>query len=535
MQSLDDQTLNLIASLSPDQIEEFERNIDAEIRRKTLIEDGRNGQRFSDFVQLAWPIVDPSPYVHGWHIEAVCDHLEALTFGKIDGSKILINIPPGSSKSMIVCVLWMAWVWGPANLPHKRFMFTSYDGELAREQADKFRTLIKSEWYQDRWGDNFSLMRDSRAFVSNNKNGSRISVAINSIMGRGGDFNVLDDPHNVMQAESDDVRQGKVRMISLALPTRERDHIGGGTVVIMQRLHEGDYAGEMLASDEDFDHLCMPMEYEVDHPHPIRSSLGFKDPRTVDGELLYPERMNKPKVDRLKIALGEYGYAGQGQQRPAPREGGLCKRADFQMLNEPWEGGTMVRAWDFAGSERKQSPYTVGVLMQAVTDRQRVEAITALLRNAGILVPAQPDNQLQQQFIIIRDVVRERIDSTKVDTLVVKTAAKDGKRVKIDFPQDPGEAGKRVASYRAGLLMGFTVTYSVESGSKIDRFEPFASQVGAHNVYMITAPWNGVYLNEVCIFPGSKYKDQADATSRGFHFLINNGHIRIDTVRGLTR
>src|SRR5690606_34153287 len=105
----------------------------------------------SEFVKLAWPVLEPGqPYVHGWHMDAICEHLEAITSGEIN--RLLINVPPGTSKSTLVSVFWPAWEWGAKKLPNKRFISASHEQGLAVRDALKMRRLIQSEWYQGLWG-----------------------------------------------------------------------------------------------------------------------------------------------------------------------------------------------------------------------------------------------------------------------------------------------------------------------------------------------------------------------------------------------
>ena len=78
-----------------------------------------------EFVSYVWPVIEPSiPFIRGWAIKAICEHLQAVTEGKI--RRLLINVPPGFSKSTITSVCWPAWEWGPKNRPSTRFICASY-------------------------------------------------------------------------------------------------------------------------------------------------------------------------------------------------------------------------------------------------------------------------------------------------------------------------------------------------------------------------------------------------------------------------
>ncbi|MDH3845908.1 MAG: phage terminase large subunit [Myxococcales bacterium] len=465
---------------------------------------------FYDFVRLSWPIVDPTRYIDGWHIREICNHLQALAQGALGNKKLMINIPPGMSKSIIVCVLWPAWCWGPGNMPDLRFMFTSYRGDLALRDGRKCKALIEDPWYQMLWGDRFRLNpnEDGAGRFSNMDKGYRLALPTSGIMGEGGDFVAMDDPHNVKVAESDDVRDEVVRQIRLALPTRVRNWDRGGAVCIMQRLHERDYCGVMLEEEDDWDHLCMPARYEDDHPFPIRSSLGFVDPRKP-GELLCEARYSEKQLSKLEIALGgDYGAAGQFQQRPTLRAGGLFKRDKFQYIpaSEVPAGGKRCRGWDLAGSRQKKSANTAGVLERLNEGRLYIEH--SLVEKWGV-------DELAQQ-------IRAQADA-------------DGEEVRQSYPQDPGSAGVFQVWALAQALHGVDIHSDPESGDKATRAQPLAGQVSARNVWVVQGPWTQAFVDECCSFPLGRQRDQVDAASRAYRSLCDTaGTVDFGSTSGMS-
>lgn len=454
------------------------------------------------FIRLMWPYADPSDYVSNWHIDAICEHLVAVGKGQL-GGPLLINIPPGHQKSLSVCVFWPAWEWGPNDNPHFRFMFTSYRGDLAIRDGDRARMLIKSDLYQRLWGDRFAMRstQDQKTRYANDKGGYRFSTSIAGIMGEGGDFVILDDPHNVEQAESDDVREDTIERITMALPTRVRSK-WGNSITIMQRLHSRDYSGHLIDHEPDLVHLCLPARYELDHPHKTITPLNFEDPRTEDGELLFPGLFNEERVVKLERALsarsGSYAVAGQLQQRPAPREGGLFHRDWFEIVDRVPVGVQMVtvRGWDLAGTEKKKSPRTAGIKV------------------AAFRTPGDED----WSFIIL-DVIAVQESSGKVEKRFKATTKADGKDVIQDIPQDPGQAGKSQVRSMVRMVPGYNVRFSPETGSKEQRASLVSAQAEAGNVYLLRAPWNDAFLSEAETFPKGTFKDQIDATSRAFDRL----------------
>lgn len=278
-------------------------------------------QTLAGFVREAWHVLEPTArYTHGWHIDAICEHLEAVTDGRIN--RLLINVPPGSSKSLLVSVFWQAWEWGPRGLSSMRYLTTSFNDGPVKRDTRKCRDLMLSEWYRSLWPE-VELNRTGETSFSNTKTGTREGVAFGSLTSQRGDRLVIDDPHSTETAESPTERQATTRKFREGAQNRLNDQVLSAMVVIMQRLHEDDVSGVIKSVGMDFVHLMLPMEFEPERA--CRTSIGFQDPRTEEGELLDPVRFPREAVEKLKRDMGSYAYAGQYQQRPAPREGGLFK------------------------------------------------------------------------------------------------------------------------------------------------------------------------------------------------------------------
>ena len=284
------------------------------------------------YVRQAWHVIEPgSPYIHGWHIDALAEHLEAITRGEI--IRFLANVPPGMMKSLLLNVFWPTWEWGPQNMPHMRYVCTSHKQDLSIRDNIKARRLVMSDWYQERWGDRVVLMGDQNAKVKfeTTKTGFREAMAFDSLTGSRGDRVLIDDPHNVKGAESEADRASAELNFLESVPTRVNSPEKSAIIVIMQRLHERDISGVILAEELGYEHLMLPMEFEP--ARRCRTSIGFEDPRKEDGELLFPERFPREVVERDKKPLGEYAVAGQFQQRPAPRGGALFKTAHMMRFD----------------------------------------------------------------------------------------------------------------------------------------------------------------------------------------------------------
>jgi len=280
-------------------------------------------------------------YYDNWHIQAICEHLEAVVSHDI--RRLIINIPPRHMKSLLCSVAFPTWAW--IHKPHLQFLFASYNSALSIRDSIKCRRLITSQWYQDNWDDKFQLTSDQnqKQRYENDKNGHRIALSVNSgITGEGGDVIVIDDPHSVKEAESDTVRASTCEWFDTAVPSRINDPKTGAFVIIMQRVHSSDLTGHILdrtkeiredteTEPDEWTHICVPAEFEAKHPHKYFTSLitasHTEDPRTKEGELLWFDRFDKRSLDNLKTSLGSYASAGQLQQRPSPKGGGIIKKS----------------------------------------------------------------------------------------------------------------------------------------------------------------------------------------------------------------
>lgn len=439
-------------------------------------------QSLSGFVREAWHVLEPNnEYIHGWHVDAICEHLEAISNGQIN--RLLINVPPGTMKSLLSGVFWPAWEWGPLGRPSTRIIGSSYSEDYAKRDNRRMRDLVSSEWYQALWGDQVQLIRSGEMEFNNTKTGFRKGVPFTRLTGGRGDRIIIDDPHSVDGAESEADRNATIRTFRESVPTRLNNPAKSAIIVIMQRLHEQDVSGTILSLGLGYEHLMLPMEFEPERK--CYTSIGFEDPRTEEGELLFPERFPRDVVERDKVPMGSYAVAGQFQQRPAPRSGGMFQRGDFEIVDAVPAGARRCRAWDFAASiekKGKQPDWTVGLRMAYV---------------GGIFY--------------IEHIVRGRWTPAVVETNLKNTASQDGTAVTIRMPQDPGSAGKSDAATKVKLLAGYSTVVHAVTGDKATRAKPASAQAEAGNIKLLRGSWNEAFLDEVCSFPNATFDDQVDA------------------------
>ena len=273
------------------------------------------------FAQRAWPVLEPgSELKWGWALDAICAHLEAVSRGEI--TRLLMNVPPGCMKSLLTGVIWPAWEWGPLGRPELRIVGTAHEEGLAIRDSRKCRDLIKSEWYQRLWPVTLLADLDGKREFGNTSKGVRQARSFTSLTGVRGDRVILDDPISADNANSEAHLEAVKTCFLETLPTRV-NNAKSAIVVIMQRLNAKDVSGVILDNGLPYVHLCIPMRYEPEHH--CATAIGWTDPRTVAGELMFPERFDEQQVSELEATLGSYGTAGQLQQRPSPRGGGMIK------------------------------------------------------------------------------------------------------------------------------------------------------------------------------------------------------------------
>lgn len=439
----------------------------------------------SNFTRRAWPIFDPtSPYVHGWHIDAICEHLEAITHGEL--THLLINIPPGCMKSSLVNVLWPAWEWGPAGLPIHRYIGASHEIGLATRDTRAMRRVVQSDWYQTHWGVEMAPDQNQKTYFENAAAGFRQAATAVGMTGKRGHRVMWDDPISAENANRVTALDTVIREFRETMPSRLLDPLTSANVVVMQRLHQRDVSGYILANELDYEHLCLPMEFEKKRR--CVTKIGFEDPRKEEGELLFPERFPASVVERDKRTMTEYAVAGQFQQRPAPRGGGTFPVDRFKFLDDTppkHEVSAAVRYWDKAGTEGG-GDWTAGVLMYLMKDGRYVVA----------------------------DVRRFQAEALDRRKRMRATAEMDGQWVVIWSEQEGGSGGKESAEQTIRDLAGFNVHTETVTGSKQVRAEAvYAPQQQGGNVYLVRGEWNTTFVDEHETFPNGMNDDQVDAAS----------------------
>jgi hypothetical protein len=300
---------------------------------------------FISFIKAAFSQVDPAPLRLAWFQECIAEHLEAVCNGKL--RYLVINAPPRCMKSLLVSVLYPAWVWcrgdiGPQSGPQVSFFACSYSAILAEELAVKMRRLVFGAWYQSMWPRVRPVLdQASRANFANTAGGARISSSVESgLLGRGGDIQLLDDLMTLKQAESELETRAVLAAFHEGLPTRVTNPNTASRVLVGERVSENDVTNAALETwGSECVHLMFPARYEVLRNCP-------QDKRTYEGELLWPEVWSEPEIRKLELglsglekgqsALSSFAVSAQLQQAPIPRGGQTIPSDSTSTAGRPW-------------------------------------------------------------------------------------------------------------------------------------------------------------------------------------------------------
>lgn len=437
-----------------------------------------------DFIHLSWHLVEPTTSLSwNWHLDELCSLLESVTRGELD--RVIINIPPGCSKSLLVSVLWPAWEW--ASNPSLRYLTASYTDVNTIRDNRRLRSIVKSDWYRKHYGVELASDQSAKIRFDTTAKGWRIATSVEGMgTGEHPDRIIIDDPLKASDGRSRIKRKACINWYSETISTRIARN--PAIIVIMQRLHEEDLSGYLINEESGWEHIRFPMRYNSRNPDP-------RDPRTIQGELLWPEQWPEDKVRKEELSLGEFGRAGQLQQEPIPEGGALFKREWFSNIVDalPTDGRLeYCRGWDTAATESETADWT-----------------------AGVLIAKHSVGKLLTYYIC--DVVRVRVE--EADIIIKQTARIDGKSVAVREEQEPGGSGKAVIKDHTRQLAGYDYSGVIISGDKATRARPFRAQAEAGNVKILKGEWNRTYINELCSFPNGTYDDQVDGTSCAFNSI----------------
>lgn len=489
-------------------------------------------RNFRKFIPLAWGHAVPNvPFVPGWHIDAIADHLMACSEGHI--TNLLINIPPRHMKSLTVSVFWPTWEW--TTKPSLRGLFVSYGKQLVTGQAVRARRIIMSDWYQQFWGHKFKFSTDQnvKSYYENTEGGCRMTGTPQSgITGEGGDRLVVDDPTKLEDADNQNALELVRDFWDNVLASRINDPKTGVRVLIMQRLNEGDLSGHILrkegtsrfAGDAGWTHLYLPTEYEEvrkcqtfyfrnDYRYEENVETGdvelkvekvektFEDPRTTENELLAPDRFGPREVEIIRLRNGPYVYAGQQQQRPVPKDGGLFDTSWWgfytELPSEIQTQGDSCQTWDCSFKDLTTSSYVVGFVLSRIGPN--IHVIHRFRKRMQFPETVQIIRMTRSMFPWVGPIL---IEDKANGTAVIQTLQREITGV-IARSADGGKESRAAAT-----------SYMVAAGNVL-----LPGKWSEDGTKLVPAyPWVEELIAEHDGFPRGEFKDQVDALSQGLYW-----------------
>lgn len=485
------------------------------------------------FVREAWSVLEPEAFfIEGWHLNALAQHLEAVTDGQI--TRLLCNIPPGSMKSLMVSVFWPAWEWGPRNMTTMRYIATSFKEDAVLRDNRRMRALVTSEWFQKHWPE-VSLIRSGELSFENSMTGWREGAAFGSLTSKRGDRLIIDDPHSVEKAESKLDRERTVARFREGAINRLNDQANSAIVVIMQRVNEGDISGTILDNEMGYTALILPMEYESTRHC---ETILFSDPRSKEGELLCEDRFSREVVNKLKIDMGNYAFASQYQQRPAPRGGGIIPYTSWEFWdkeiafkygkneNQFPDMDFIIAAVDGAFTEKTQNDMTAMTVLGVWTDIYGFTQVMVMFfwQARLALYPAvEKIIATATRMKVDKLLIENKATGIPVSQEIVRLTREEKFTIELVNPDRGEGVGDTAKIARANAISIF------------HREEREGGQTRPGCVYVpcLTTPagswprtWADTLMAQCASFPKGKHDDAVDSYVYGMLWLRKRGMIR---------
>ena len=433
---------------------------------------------FCKFNERAFEELHGSPLVPCWHHQAIASVLEHVASGKL--KRVLITMPPRSLKSHMISVAFPAWLMGLD--PTKRIITTSYGEELAVTFANEWRRILQSQWYKFAFPKAQVSPRKNREGETHlTKGGSRLSLSAGGpLTGRGADLIIVDDPLKSSDAYFEAARSRINDWFGQTLVSRLNNKRTGAIIVVMQRLHPDDLAGNLIEKGE-WVHLNLP----AIAPTNTLIDLGHgKEMQWLAGEPLQLQREPLDILESLKRDIGTRDFNAQYLQTPVPDEGNVIKLTYFQRGTPETDASgktELVISVDTANVGKKTSDFSVIQVWQT----------------------------FGKSFLLV-DQVRGQWDYPKLRSELASISEKLGRpRILIE------EAGVAFALIKEIRLDGHNAKVVRPIGSKEQRLAKVLPMIESEHIFLPEhAGWLGDFEAEIAAFPAGRYDDQVDAMTQ---------------------
>ncbi|QYR02323.1 phage terminase large subunit [Riemerella anatipestifer] len=466
-----------------------------------LVQADECKKSFFYFVKLFWKEIIPEIPVWNWHIPYLCDELQKVAQNVFDRKPklhdLLINIPPGTTKSTIVTIMWPAWLW--AVDPTIRIISNSYAADIATEHAIKSRDIINSKKYQKLFP-YVAIRKDKsgKQAYDNTQNGARYTTSTGgAITGKHAHIIINDDPQNPKQAESEAHRK-QAEDHTKTLSSRKVNKVVSVTVTVMQRLHEKDVSGYLLGKKgESIKHIKLPAEItEKTKPVPPELEDNYKD------GLLDPVRLDRKALDEAKVDLGTRGYNGQFLENPTSEDGDIVKKEWF----------TIISRDEFYKLKSKQRTTIHFFMDTAYTDKSENDP-------TGIHASCKIGNN-----IYITDRRKVRKEFPELIKFVPDYVKSQGYDAYSTIRIEPKASGKSVVQTLKAFTKLNVVEIPAPTDDKKTRLHAASPTVESGRVFLVEGAWNEEFLEEVCGFPNASHDEDVDLLGYQISYHLNNNN-----------
>ena len=314
---------------------------------------------FLTFVKLVAPTL-VSDWEMGKHIEVISDKLQKVVEGKI--KRLMVFLPPRSSKSVICSKLFPAWYIGKN--PNHEILTVSHSDQLSSDFGRSVRDIVGTEEFTDMFP-GVNLRQDVRAAGKwkTNLNGSYYAAGVRSqIAGRGAHVAILDDA----MSEEDSFSDAGRRYIKEWWPSGLRTRImpNGAIIIINTRYHYDDLCGWLLKQQEKFDIdtemrwdvVSIPAWVDEDSSKLLGLPVGTSYfPEWKSDEILRQDEME------IRATNGSKYWESLYMQNPTPDEGSLIKKdwVNWWDYGDPPGCDFILQTYDTAFSTKTTADYSV--------------------------------------------------------------------------------------------------------------------------------------------------------------------------------
>lgn len=442
----------------------------------------------SAFTMKVFDTIQPNETLKwGWHNELICEYLTACYNREI--TRLIINVPPRSLKSITTSVAFPAWILGKN--PSESILTASYAHSLSTKHSRETRLVMQSEWYRDIFPHTIlSDENNTQTQFETTKRGARLTTSVGgSLTGLGANCLICDDAHNVVDSNSELKRQTAVDWFDQSFTTRQNSPSDGVIIVIMQRVHEGDLTGHLLAKGG-WEHLCIPMEMEKDTTYSFPISGKKKELKI--GDLLNAERWGVKEIESLKIALGSLAYAGQYQQRPAPADGNIYKKGWFKEYEIAPKEGRIYQSWDTAyKKEQINDPSVCTTWIEVCNEYYLLDVL-----------------EVRQEYPELKKTIIAKANEYKPSAILIEDKA-SGQSLIQELKRNTN----------------LPITPIVPESDKITRASHSTSVVESGRMHIPKdAAWKQKYLAQLLTFPNATHDDMVDSTSQFLNHIKYNSN-----------